>query len=121
MRLKELCPQQAETLRFKAKDILTGRYLPLANPPTPSQLHSLRLEGIILGPDQEVLRYSFTGKLRECVHGIPCRYECGGFMSGACKEKPAPDCGIGECLLLGKPCHSSCDHEKNLANFVNPS
>ena len=120
MKIKDLPQWPRETLKFAARPLLDGPCMPLADPPTAQQLHSLKVHGYFIGPDQEVLRCDMFGMLRECVHGIPCTYDCQGWTSGRCSQRPFPKCGVadGACLLTGKLCNSSC---KGREGFESPS
>jgi hypothetical protein len=95
---------------YEARDILTGIVSPISDPPTSSQMFSLRTSGYVFGPNQEVLRLDMSGMLRECAHGLPCRYYCGGLADKKCTQREFPRCGMadGACLLTNVPCNSFC-------------
>lgn len=95
-----------------AREFITDKRTPLADPPTLQQLYALRRrESIVIGPDMEVLRFDMFGKLRVCAYGIPCTYDCGGmFGQKVCKWVETPECGVadGACMLTNRPCHQHC-------------
>lgn len=113
MKIRELSEHALEDLKFRARSTYYP-CIPIADPPTKWQLQQLRYDGIIIGPEQQVYRVDFTGKLRECAHGVPCRYECGGLDNGSCTQQEVPKCGVpdGACMLTREPCHSGCSHSR---------
>lgn len=112
MKLHELSEFQREQLYFASWPLLDSipREL-LGDVPTEQQLLAMRIrKGIVIGPNQEVLRIDQEGKLRECKNGIPCAYYCVGVADGQCTQRPCPPCNIpeGTCKLSEEPCHSYC-------------
>ncbi len=114
MKISELNNWDKETLRFLARerDMINK---PLADPPTSGQLLNLRINGYVIGPNQEVLKIDCHGMLRECLHGIPCRHSCCGLADGKCTQRPFPSCGVpdGTCSLSDKPCFNYCKESVN--------
>lgn len=66
MKISDLNDNDAETLRFAARG-LDGINKPLADPPTSSQILSLRFNNYVIGPDQHVYRICVPGVLLD-VH-----------------------------------------------------
>lgn len=112
MKWYELNSIDADRLRFEARDLLTDTRSEII--PTSSQLHALRCRGFIIGKDGALLRIDSSGKLRECIHGIPCTHYCNGLHDGKCLNYEMPKCGIadGACLYNKEPCNKDCVNNK---------
>jgi hypothetical protein len=112
LKLHELHEVDQSALMHAAREFITDKRTPLADPPTLQQLYAMRRrDGIVIGPGMEVLRFDMFGKLRVCAHGIPCDYECSGmFEQKKCNWVDTPDCNVadGACMLTKKPCCDSC-------------
>lgn len=111
MKLQDLNQHTKDTLYFEARDLLDDKRRPLTIPLDWRQLHSLRSRlGIVIGPEQEVLRIESDDLenggfiLRECCYGIACpsHWYCGGKHDKKCTTRSGFSCGIptGYCMEL---------------------
>lgn len=127
MKISELTGWAAEDLRFAARE-QDHVNKPLADPPTSGQLHNLRLNGYVIGPEQQVYRVVTPGVLRECYQGIPCSWYCGGVVDGKCTEIPMPSCNIPDgchqkpwntcgtdVCPIKNVCQSKCESEEKVS------